>query len=108
MSKQNKFLVLLQKLGKPFAKKDGQDTDLATKAAGVLDAIGTESNITSFDACVTRIRLIVKDSSLINETKLKQLGASKIMKLDSNNYQIVVGVMADSLVSHMKTIIKNS
>jgi len=30
------------------------------------------------------------------------------MKLDSNNYQIVVGTIADPLVSHMKTIIKNS
>jgi N-acetylglucosamine PTS system EIICBA or EIICB component len=88
-------------------KKAG-NSDLDVKAAGILEAIGTKSNITSIDACVTRIRLTVKDGSLINEPKLKQLGASGVMKLDPKNYQIVVGTIADPLVSHMKTIIKNN
>lgn len=81
-------------------------TDLDVKAAHILEAIGNKENITSIDACVTRIRLTVNDGSLINEPKLKQLGASGIMKLDSNNFQIVVGTVADPLVSHMKTLMK--
>lgn len=84
------------------------NSDLDVRAAGILEAIGTKTNITSLDACVTRIRLTVKDGSLIDQAKLKQLGSSGVMKLDANNYQIVVGTMADPLVSHMKTIIKNS
>jgi PTS system N-acetylglucosamine-specific IIC component len=79
---------------------------LDVKAAEILEAIGNKSNITSIDACVTRIRLTVKDGSLINEARLKQLGASGVMKLDSNNYQIVVGTVADPLVSHMKSLMK--
>lgn len=75
-------------------------------AAQILQAIGFKENITSIDACVTRIRLTVKDGSLINEPKLKQLGASGIMKLDSKNYQIVVGTSADPLVSHIKELMK--
>ena len=88
--------------------KVSRNSDLDVKAAGILEAIGTKSNITSLDACVTRIRLTVKDGDLINQAKLKQLGASGVMKLDANNFQIVVGTMADPLVSHIKTIIKNS
>jgi PTS system N-acetylglucosamine-specific IIC component len=82
------------------------NSDLDVKAAEILEAIGNKSNITSIDACVTRIRLTVKDGSLINEARLKQLGASGVMKLDSNNYQIVVGTVADPLVSHMKSLMK--
>ncbi|MBC8061508.1 MAG: PTS transporter subunit EIIC [Clostridiaceae bacterium] len=89
-------------------KKGVGTSDLDVKAAGILEAVGTKSNITTLDACVTRIRLTVKDGSLINQPALKQLGASGVMKLDANNFQIVVGTMADPLVSHMKTIIKNS
>jgi len=106
MAKQNIFLGLLQKLNKSFTKKDAKNSELDVKATGILEAIGTNSNIVTFEACATRIRLVVKDSSLINEAKLKQLGASRVMKLDSNNFQIVVGTMADLIVSHMKTIIK--
>lgn len=108
MPKQNKILGLLQKSGDFFTKKKVVTPDLNASAAGLLEAIGTKSNISSLDACVTRIRLIVIDNTLINEAKLKQFGATKIIKLDANNIQIVVGTMADPIVSHMKSIIENS
>lgn len=72
------------------------------KAAGILEALGGSSNIESIDACVTRIRLTVKDSGKINEKELKRLGATGIMKLDAKNLQVVVGTLADPIVSHIK------
>jgi len=108
MGKQNKILELLQKLRKSFSKKNTKNSDLDYKAKGILEAIGTKSNIISLDACYSRIRLTVKDPSLINQVKLKQLGASKIIKLEYNNYQIVFGAIADSLVHHIKVIIKKA
>lgn len=89
-----------------YEAKSLGNSDLDVKGAEVLEAIGGKTNITSMDACVTRIRLTVKDGSLIDQPRLKQLGASGVMKLDSNNYQIVVGTVADPLVSHMKSIMK--
>lgn len=89
-----------------YESKSLGNSDLDVKAAEVLEAIGNKTNITSIDACVTRIRLTVKDGSLINQTRLKQLGASGVMKLDQYNYQIVVGTVADPLVSHMKSLMK--
>lgn len=88
----------------PKVKADNSSFD--SKARGILEAIGTKDNIDTIDACVTRIRLSVKDGKKIDEAKLKKLGASGIMKLDDSNYQIVVGTIADPLVTHIKEIIK--
>ncbi len=76
------------------------------KAKEILKAIGNSENIDSIDACVTRIRLVVFDGSKIDEAKLKKLGANGIMKLDEKNIQIVVGTIADPLVSQMKLLMK--
>jgi PTS system N-acetylglucosamine-specific IIC component len=89
-----------------YESKSLGNSDLDVKAAEILEAIGNKTNIASIDACVTRIRLTVKDGSLINQARLKQLGASGVMKLDQYNYQIVVGTVADPLVSHMKSLMK--
>lgn len=80
--------------------------ELQTKAAEILEAIGTKSNIESIDACITRIRLTAKEPSKVDEAKLKAIGATGIMKMGGNNYQIVVGTVADPLVTHMKALMK--
>ena len=85
--------------------KGSKKSDIDEKAKDILEALGGASNIESLDACVTRIRLTVKDMSKVNEASLKRLGASGIMKLDSNNLQVVVGTLADPIVSHIKRMI---
>ena len=87
-------------LGKVHSKA----STIEEKAALVLEALGGSSNIENIDACVTRIRLTVKDSSKVNEKALKKLGATGIMKLDDKNIQVVVGTLADPIVTHIKKI----
>lgn len=82
------------------------NADLTGKAAEILLAIGSKENIKVIDACVTRIRLTVNDPAKIDETRLKQLGAAGVMKMGSNNFQIVVGTVADPLVTHIKSLMK--
>ncbi len=79
---------------------------LKEKAAEILNAIGGKTNIDSLDACITRIRLTAKDGSKIDEAALKRAGASGVMKMGSNNFQIVVGTVADPLATHMKTLMR--
>ena len=81
-------------------------SELVVKAYQILDAIGGKVNVDSIDACITRIRLTAKDGSKVDEAKLKSIGASGVMKMGSNNYQIVVGTIADPLVTHMKSFMK--
>lgn len=82
------------------------NTELLDKAAQILEAIGTKSNISSIDACITRIRLTVKDGSKIDETRLKTIGAAGVMKMGDKNFQIIVGTVADPLVTHIKALMK--
>ncbi|MCB2293062.1 N-acetylglucosamine-specific PTS transporter subunit IIBC [Clostridium algoriphilum] len=82
------------------------NSELGVRAISMLVAVGGKSNIDNIDACITRVRLTLKDNSLIDEPKLKQLGATAVMNVGSNNYQIIVGTIADPLVTHMKAAMK--
>lgn len=57
----------------------------------ILIALGGASNIISLDNCITRLRLVVNDSNIIEEQRLKQLGALGVMKLDKQNVQVIIG-----------------
>lgn len=81
-------------------------TNIDDKAEKILEALGGPKNIESLDACITRIRLTLNDSTVMDEEELKKLGASGIMKLDSKNVQVIVGTLADPIVSSMKKIMK--
>lgn len=73
-----------------------------TKGAGIYDptvilpALGGSSNIVSLDNCVTRLRLEVKDPSLIDEDVLKKSGALAVMKA-KNSIQVVYGAQVQSV-----------
>lgn len=82
------------------------DVSLDEKAEAILKYIGGKENVDSIDACVTRIRLSLKDVSMLNESEIKKLGVSGIMKMGKNNVQIVIGTLADPLVTRMKQIMK--
>lgn len=82
------------------------DSELSERAALILEALGNKANIESIDACVTRIRTTVKDGALVDEKKLKELGATGVMKMGERNYQVIVGTVADPLVTHIKDVMK--
>lgn len=82
--------------------------DLAGKAADILAAIGGKENVDSIDACITRIRLTAVDGTKIDEAQLKKIGATGVMKMGANNFQIVVGTVADPLTTHIKSLMKNN
>ncbi|WP_367173777.1 glucose PTS transporter subunit EIIB [uncultured Clostridium sp.] len=86
---------------KATSKKEG----LAGVAEGLLEAIGGKENIEVLDNCVTRLRLTLKDTSVMDEPKIKALGAKGIMKLGSNNVQIIMGTLADPIASEMKKLV---
>lgn len=77
---------------------------LSEKAEVVLAALGGKENIEVLDNCITRLRLTLKDASIIDEVSLKKAGASGIMKLDGKNVQVIMGTLADPLASQMKKL----
>lgn len=77
---------------------------LRDRAAAILKTLGGKPNISALDACITRVRVAVNDAEIVDEAELKKLGATAVLKLPGNNYQIVVGTVADPLVTHMKAL----
>jgi len=81
-------------------------SDISLRAQDIMEALGGKNNIVNLDACITRLRVTVQDSALINEKQLKQLGATGVMKINNTNYQVVVGTVADPLATHINQAMK--
>lgn len=78
------------------------DKDLADLAKAYVDLIGGKENVDEIQACITRIRLVLKDNSSIEEKDVKKLGASGLMKAGNQVTQIIVGTKAELIVDEMK------
>jgi len=80
-----------------------KDQDVAGLARQYIAAVGGSDNLTGIDACITRLRLNVKDSSMVNEALAKRLGASGVIRLNKTSVQIIVGFVAEKIANAMKT-----
>ena len=78
-------------------------TDLADAYAQV---IGGVSNVENIDACISRLRLSLKDTAHVDEVLAKRLGASGVIKLDKHNVQIIVGPKAELIAEALKLNLK--
>lgn len=84
------------------AAASSSNNSLSEKATKVLEYIGGGDNILVNEACITRLRLTLKDDKVVNENGLKSLGAAGIMKLGSGNVQIVFGTQSELLKDEIK------
>ena len=75
-------------------KANGKD-EIVQKAPEVLAAFGGEENAVSIDACITRLRVEVKDKSKVDKDKLKALGAVGVVEV-GNGIQAIFGAKADA------------
>ncbi|MGE8203417.1 N-acetylglucosamine-specific PTS transporter subunit IIBC [Heyndrickxia sp. NPDC080065] len=82
---------------------DGDDK-YTKMAAGFLAGLGGKENLTNIDNCTTRLRLDVKDSSIIDESTIKRFGARGVMKPSKTNVQIVVGPDVEFAANALKKI----
>ena len=89
--------------GQDMNVSGAQDQDVSGLARQYIAAVGGSDNLTGIDACITRLRLNVKDSSLVNEALAKRLGASGVIRLNKTSVQIIVGFVAEKIANAMKT-----
>ncbi|EGO8211594.1 PTS transporter subunit EIIC [Enterococcus faecalis] len=68
--------------------KDSKYTQLAKK---IYTAIGEKSNIISIDNCITRLRLELKDTSLVDQETIKKLGVPGVKLIDKHSFQVIIG-----------------
>ncbi|MDT0174607.1 N-acetylglucosamine-specific PTS transporter subunit IIBC [Enterobacter sp. BRE11] len=84
---------------------DNGESATESLARRYIGAIGGSDNLTGIDACITRLRLNVKDSAQVNESVAKHLGASGVIRLNKQSVQVIVGTQAESIATAMKKVL---
>jgi PTS system N-acetylglucosamine-specific IIC component len=72
------------------------------RGADFVQALGGAANLTSVDACTTRLRLIVVDQGAVDEPALKALGARGVVKPSDKALQVVLGPIADGVAGEIR------
>lgn len=60
-------------------------------AKAVLAAVGGKANVTAADYCATRLRLEIKDPTLVDEKAVKAAGAAGCVRPSKNACQVIIG-----------------
>ncbi|PTI90280.1 PTS transporter subunit EIIC [Mammaliicoccus vitulinus] len=74
----------------------------------ILENIGTKDNVIEYENCITRLRLELRDTSLINKDKIMQTGAHGVVIIDKHNAQIIIGPEVTKLVKEFNKEIENT
>lgn len=109
-----RFLIVKLDIKTPGREEDDEEDDddaqvsgssnMKEKAAGVLASIGGKANIKDIDACITRLRLVLKDDKIVDEKALRNLGAAGIMKMGQGSVQIIFGTQSEMLKDEIKKL----
>lgn len=86
-----------------LTKIDTKDS-LKQDSIQIIDALGGQENIEDIDACITRLRVAVKDVSKVNKAVLKQIGAVDVLEV-SGGIQAVYGAKAILYKNHIIEIL---
>ena len=78
-------------------------SDLATK---IIDGLGGFDNIVAVNNCISRLRVDVKDMSLINETLLKSTGSMGIVKPSATHIHVIYGPKVEKVAKQVKEAMK--
>ena len=73
-------------------KKDS-NSNLHEEALVILDALGGSENIIDVDACITRLRVNLKDPKIVDKNILKQTGATGVLDVPGG-VQVIYGAKA--------------
>lgn len=68
-------------------------SSIAEEAKRILQALGDAANIEDVDACITRLRVSVKDAGAVDKELLKEMGAAAVFEIDGG-IQAVYGAKA--------------
>ncbi|MFN7250138.1 MAG: glucose-specific PTS transporter subunit IIBC [Anaerobacillus sp.] len=83
------------------SSKNGKVDDLPFN---VLAAMGGKENLDHLDACITRLRVSVKDINKVNKAELKNLGAAGVLEV-GNNIQAIFGPRSENIKGQIEDII---
>ena len=80
--------------------------DFTQIASIILKGVGGKENVTSIDNCVTRLRLEIKDQSVVSEKIIKSAGVAGVIRPGKTSLQIVVGTQVQFVADEFKKLCK--
>ena len=76
----------------------------AAMAAVILRGLGGAENVLSVDNCITRLRLEIRDMSLVNDKVIRSSGAAGLIRPGKNALQIVIGTSVQFVADELKLL----
>lgn len=89
-----------------YDEKKKSKAEPSEKSAIILEGLGGKDNIITLDNCATRLRVSVKDSSLVSEALLKQSGAAGVIK-KGTGVQVIYGPQVSVIKSELEDYINS-
>ncbi len=75
-------------------------------ASIILEGLGGKENIANIDNCVTRLRLEIKDYTLVNEKTIKSAGVAGIIRPSKTSIQVIIGTQVQFVADELKKLCK--
>ncbi|QPK80571.1 PTS glucose/sucrose transporter subunit IIB [Schaalia sp. ZJ405] len=73
------------------------------QAESILAAVGGWDNISTIEACITRIRLEVRDDEKVDDNALREAGAFDVITV-GDHVQVVMGPQTEDLVEEIEKL----
>ncbi|TCI25762.1 PTS transporter subunit IICB [Exiguobacterium sp. SH3S2] len=108
------FNFFIKKMNLPTPGRNGNYMEEATEQStvtgneqvmGIIALLGGEDNIEDVDACMTRLRVTVKDMSLVSEEREWKKNGAMGLILKDRGVQAIYGPKADVLKSDIQDVI---
>ena len=111
------FFIVRFKLRTPGREVEDQVSVDDGSVSGVVDprdefalklvlAFGGRGNIQDLDACITRLRVSVHDKAVVDQARLKALGATGVVVV-GNSMQAIFGTRSENLKTDMEDYLAN-
>ncbi len=113
-----KYMIEKYDLKTPGREEDGdgsefdemsiklEHTNYHYMAKKILKNVGGKDNIDEVENCITRLRLELKDGTLLQEENIKKTGAKGVVKLSETSIQIIIGTEVNKVAKAFKELME--
>ena len=84
------------------AKAEAVDRVAGVDLQAILQGLGGAENVVSLDHCATRLRVELKDQSLLDEARIKGAGARGVVKSGPTSVQVVIGLKVQAVADELQ------
>lgn len=99
------YTVKLLKLQIFEETKKGNTVQTDNEVQAFIAALGGADNIVDTDACITRLRMSVKDSSILSDEPFLALGAKGVIRPDKKSIQIILGSKSEKVAEKIREML---